>query len=135
MGTAADPIVFTSAAETPAAGDWLGVYFASTPHPTSRLDHVRVEYAGGTSSFGTESCYYDPMLQNDAAIRITTGDPPSQLVTHSTIADSASHGIDRGWRGGPVDFLATNELLRVARCRQTFPTPVGSPCPWPPPCD
>jgi hypothetical protein len=135
VGTAADPIVFTSAADPPAAGDWLGVYFASTPRPTTRLDHVVVEYAGGNGVFGSEACLRPGDPESDAAIRVMSGEPPAEFVTNSTIAHSALDAIDRGWAGSPVDFLATNTFMDIARCRQSYPRPGSGPCPDPPPCD
>src|SRR5262249_28182290 len=42
-GTEDAPIVFTSDAATPAAGDWLGVYFWNVPDPRSMITHARVE--------------------------------------------------------------------------------------------
>lgn len=52
-GTAALPITFTSAAATPAAGDWGNIYFgAQTNTSLSVIDNVIVEYAGYyTSSY------------------------------------------------------------------------------------
>src|SRR5690606_27968479 len=45
-GTAEKPIVFTSAYDTPAPGDWEGLEFYS--HVTeSILDHCILEYGGG----------------------------------------------------------------------------------------
>ncbi|MEJ2211155.1 MAG: right-handed parallel beta-helix repeat-containing protein [Anaerolineae bacterium] len=44
-GTAAAPIVFTSANDSPAAGDWARLWFEAD-HGTSVLEHVVVEYAG-----------------------------------------------------------------------------------------
>jgi hypothetical protein len=134
VGTATDPIVFTSAEASPAAGDWAGIHFASTPDGTSRLEHVRVEYAGGETSFGSSSCPYAGQPMNWAAIRFDGNAPSSQLVTNTTIAYSLHHGIDRGWAGAPVDFLPTNTFTDVARCDQTLPRPASGACPGAPPC-
>jgi hypothetical protein len=134
VGTPGNEITFTSAEPTPAAGDWLGIYFASTPQPTSRLDYVRIEYAGRSTSFGSSSCVYPAGGVNDAALRITDGVPPTQLLTNSTIAYSANHGIDRGWVGAAVDFAPTNTFTDIARCQQTLPRPMSMPCPASPPC-
>ncbi|MEJ7732411.1 MAG: hypothetical protein WKG00_24800 [Polyangiaceae bacterium] len=56
----------------------------------------------------------------------------------STIAHSASHGIDRGFLSDiKPDFMPTNTFTEVARCKQTLPGPVDAdspPCPDAPPC-
>lgn len=137
VGTAAKPIVFTSDEAAPAAGDWLGLRFGEIPTATSKLDYVRVEYAGGASSSGSGSCPYTPVVgNNEGAIRIT-GRPPSQFITNTTIVDSLLHGIDRGWRSDDpeIDFLPTNTFTRVGACRQTVARTGAGVCPDPVPCD
>lgn len=137
VGTAAKPIVFTSDEAAPAAGDWLGLRFGEMPTATTRLDYVRVEYAGGGSSAGSGSCLYTPAVgNNEGAIRIT-GRPPSQFITNTTIVDSLLHGIDRGWRSDDpeIDFLPTNTFTRVGACRQTVAPTAGNVCPDPVPCE
>jgi hypothetical protein len=47
VGTAEKPIVFTSASETPAPGDWDGIEFYSRLNNGSIMDHCVVEYGGG----------------------------------------------------------------------------------------
>jgi hypothetical protein len=123
VGTSAKPIRFTSAEPTPAAGDWLGLNFGDLPDSADQLAFVTVEYAGGASGSGSASCPYPAIPINDAAIRIY-GAPTTAFITHTTISDSASNGIDRGWASdNQPDFLVdgTNTFLRVARCTQTFP--------------
>ncbi|HEY8075209.1 MAG TPA: hypothetical protein VIF62_13890, partial [Labilithrix sp.] len=95
VGTADKPITFTSAAGSPAAGDWLGVWFGGAPDPSSRMDHAVVEFAGGSSATGSDSCTLPGIATNDAAIRVL-GVPSSELVTNTLVRASASHGIDRG---------------------------------------
>ncbi len=137
-GTAAKPIVFTSNEATPAAGDWFGVWFGEIPTATSKIDLARVEYAGGTSVSGSGSCPDNAEGNNDAAIRIF-GLPPSEFVTNTTILESKTNGIDRGWRSDSplIEFLPTNTFTGVALCKQTFapnaanqcPAPMAVPCP------
>lgn len=133
MGSADDPIVFTSAAESPAAGDWLGVYFGGTLDLLDRLDHVRVEYAGGASSSGSNSCMYPDEPINNAAIRVF-GVPPGQFVTNTEIIASAAHGIDRGWRSDTVVDLTPSNSFDIARCTQTTSKQGDGTCPDPVPC-
>ena len=131
VGTAAKPIVFTSAAATPAAGDWLGIYYGQIPDPANRIDFARVEYAGGFSQVGGSACPGPLAPPFDAAIRIF-GPPSSEFVTHTTIFASARHGIDRGWRADvTLDFLPTNDFQSVAACKQTFPSAATGACPPP----
>ena len=137
-GTAAKPIVFTSNEAAPAAGDWFGVWFGDIPTATSKIDLARVEYAGGTSASGSGSCPDNAEGNNDAAIRIF-GLPPSEFVTNTTILESKTNGIDRGWRSDSplVEFLPTNTFTGVALCKQTLaptaanvcPAPAAVPCP------
>ena len=135
VGTAAKPIVFTSDEAAPAAGDWLGIWYGEVPTAVNKLDHARVEYAGGQSSSGSGSCPDNAELNNDAAIRIF-GPPATEFVTNTSIVASLTNGIDRGWRADTpvIDFLATNTFTGVALCKQTFPPTAGNVCPVPVPC-
>jgi hypothetical protein len=132
-GTAAQPIVFTSDAASPAPGDWLGIWFGDVPAPTDVIDNARVEYAGGVSVTGSASCPIPgmPPPNPDAAIRIF-GAPASQFVTNTTIANSASFGIDRGYLSDvKTDFLATNTFSGIALCNQSYPGGMSVACPDP----
>lgn len=132
-GTAAQPVIFTSAEANPAPGDWLGIWFGLIPAANNKIDHARIEYAGGLSSSGSDTCNTTPPIP-DAAIRIF-GPPSSQFVTNTTISDSAAHGIDRGWRDDAlVDFMPTNTFSNVAACRQTYPKDHNGACPQVVPC-
>jgi hypothetical protein len=129
------PITFTSAEAAPAAGDWLGLRFGSIADPTTRLDNVIVQYAGGSSSSGSDSCLYPSTPINDAAIRITGGEPATQFITNTQILDSAAHGIDRGFRSDlKPDFVPTNTFTRVVGCTETYPRDVSGACPATVPC-
>lgn len=134
-GTAQDPVVFTSAAASPAPGDWIGLRFGQVPSPANRLEHVRIEYAGGHTTSGSSSCPHPIETERyRAAIRIFSGQPAASFLINSTIIDSAGHGVERGWRGGLVDFLPTNTFTRVAWCQQTFPGDANGSCQADPPC-
>ena len=133
-GPADKQIVFTSWETAPAAGDWLGISFGLVPLPTNKLDNVRVEYAGGLSGTENASCRMSGEdAANNAAIRVF-GPPPSQFITNTTIANSASYGIERAWRANNVtDFLPTNTFEQVVKCNETFPKDPNGVCPttWP----
>ncbi|HSO31039.1 MAG TPA: hypothetical protein VLT33_00950 [Labilithrix sp.] len=132
VGTADKPIIFTSNEASPAAGDWLGLSFGELPTAENKIDHVRVEYAGGASASGSGSCPDNAELMNNAAIRIT-GWPAAQFITNTAIVGSATNGIDRGWRDDreKVDFLSTITFTDVALCNQTFPPDAANVCPQP----
>ncbi|MEO8707320.1 MAG: hypothetical protein ABI867_45250 [Kofleriaceae bacterium] len=136
IGTPAAPIVFTSAAGTPAAGDWFGIRFGNIPNAATKLQHARVEFAGRASISGSESCLpVGQVGQNDAAIRILGAEPVPVFITDTTIHASARHGIDRGFRSNTKpDFLATNTFTEVAGCKQTHPRDVSGVCPAVVPC-
>jgi hypothetical protein len=130
VGTGA-PIVFTSAADVPAAGDWVGVVFGSAPDPHDALDNVRVEYAGALTGTIGASCVTGPA---QAAVQIVGAEPASGFLTNSTIFASAKDGVYRGWIGPEVDFLSSNTFTDVPGCDETFPHPAQGVCPADPPC-
>lgn len=135
-GTAAQPVTLTSAAATPVAGDWVGVWLGGVPDARTSIEHAVIRFAGGVSganSFGCPSPLSDD-FSNAAAILFLGGAPASAIVTNTVVEDSAAEGIVRGWIGEPTDFLPTNQFTRVARCHQSFPAPVGASCPKPAPC-
>lgn len=137
LGTAQKPVVFTSNEATPAAGDWTGIHFRGLPHPQSKIDFARVEYAGADTGTRGFSCGTPPSSDpssNEAAIAIF-GQPSSAFVTNTVISNSAANGIERAWTGTPVDFLSTNTFTNIAYCKQTLPRPSTGSCPTPVTCD
>lgn len=132
----ADRIVFTSdRGAASQAGDWLGIAFGGAVDPRSVMQNVRVEFAGGTSITGSNSCPYPASNGiNDAAIRIF-GPPLSQFITGTEIRSSLRHGIDRGWRADvQPDFLTGNSFTAVGSCKQTVPRTSAGVCPLVLPC-
>jgi hypothetical protein len=132
----ADKIVFTSdqgAAAKP--GDWLGMVFGGAVDTRSVMQNVRVEFAGGTSTTGSNSCPYPASNGiNDAAIRIF-GPPLTQFITGTEIVSSLHHGIDRGWRADlQPDFLAANTFTAIGACKETVPRTAAGVCPPALPC-
>jgi hypothetical protein len=136
IGTPDKPVIFTSAEPVPAAGDWLGIWYGQLPSATNRTNYARIEYAGGASSSGSDACNVPPIgKQNDAAIRIFGVPAQGQFVTNTTIASSATHGIDRGWRNDfKPSFLPTNTFISIGRCTETYPRDTSGACPMTPPC-
>ena len=131
----AAPIVFTSdQGSASVAGSWLGIRIVNPVSPPTLLQNVKVLYAGGADSAGSNSCPQPGFNPNNAAIRIL-GIPNAQFIANSEIAFSAGHGIDRGWQqNSPQDFMASNTFTGVAGCKQTTPAPVTGACPTNPPC-
>ncbi len=134
VGTAQKQIVFTSAEANPAAGDWLGISFGNQPLATNRMDFTQVNFAGGLSSGGSNSCPYPGKTRSDAAIRIY-GAPGSQFITNTTVTSSKNFGIDRGWRKDDLtDFLPTNSFPGVTDCKESYPKDKNGACPMSVPC-
>lgn len=79
-GTATDPVVFTSGASNPAAGDWGCVSFESTTG-TPNIDHAVFEYAG--SGDGCTGANYHTALSV----------PASANITNTTFDEIAGHAI------------------------------------------
>ncbi len=123
---------------TPAAGDWVGISFAGLTAPMSRMQYTRVEYAGGATATGSNSCPFVPPRTgpNDAAIRIFgTPGPLTQFITDTEIVASRLDGIDRGWRDDvQPDFIATNTFTAIGGCKQTTPRTTAGVCPAAPLC-
>lgn len=131
-GTAADPVIFTSAEPAPAPGDWYGIWFGLVPAANNKIDYARVEFAGATSGSSGSSCNAPPTP--DAAIRIF-GPPASSFIKNTTIDKSARHGIDRGWASDDKpDFIATNVFTNIVGCKQTYPRDTNGACPAVVPC-
>jgi len=132
QGTSAKPIVFSSAQKTPAAGDWVGLVFDDVPDAADKLDHVRIEYAGGWSGASSFHCDlkgkggYD---EAETGALLIFGQPAASFLTNSTIADSAGYGVDLAYYGTTVDFMATNTFERLATCKQSTPRDAKGACP------
>jgi hypothetical protein len=132
----AGTIVFTSdkGPAAAAAGDWLGIAFGGAIDPRTTVQNTRVEFAGGASLTGGNSCPFPGVVINDAAIRIF-GPPQTQFITNTEILSSARFGIDRGWRADlQPDFLTSNTFTAVASCKETTPRTFNGVCPAVVPC-
>lgn len=134
QGTAAEPITFTSDLDNPAAGDWRGIHLLGPPTAATALDHVVIAYAGSLNSQTSGFSCGTPVASNPGlivgALTFAAGTAVTrQILTNSVIIDSASNGVDRGWTGEAVDYLATNQFIRVPSCTQTYPRPAAGNCP------
>ncbi len=95
-GTADAPIVFTSAEDEPAAGDWVGIDWGGGPADGNVMDYVTIEYAGADSQTNGFGCGNGSTY---AALFITDWLPEDEFIQRSTFADSAGGGIISGWDG------------------------------------
>jgi hypothetical protein len=119
VGTAVRPIVMTSAAATPRAGDWSGIWYGGIPSADNRLEHVSLEYTGYDCGCVLATC--SDVADHDAAV-IFSQPPPTAFVRNVRFAHGHGHGVFRGWRGGATpDFMATNTFEDMRGCAQTLP--------------
>ena len=118
IGTAEKPIVFTSASPTPAAGDWGGLWFGGAPSAQNKLDHVRIEYAGGECLCSLATC--SNINDSEGAV-ILTHQPAGAFITNTAFKASAQHGVMEGFDGTFIDFTSTNTFEDIAGCAQTLP--------------
>jgi hypothetical protein len=133
LGTAAKPILMTSAAAQPQPGDWQGIWFGGIPGDTNKIDHVRLEYAGGDCSCILNTC--SDITQHAGAV-IFTAPPSAPFITNTAFAHIAGNGITQGFDGAFIDFRSTNTFESVAGCPQTLPRVPTKQCPMPlPACD
>ena len=77
-GTSSSPITFTSAAASPAAGDWGGLYFYQ-PDNACLLDYCNISYGGKTSSLAA------PVYLNASGTNVT--------ISNCNITNSYGSGI------------------------------------------
>jgi hypothetical protein len=101
VGTAADPIVFTSAALDPAPGDWQCVRIGADSS-ASDIRFTTFEYGGEPCA--ATGADYEGMLQIDASLR---------GVTNSTFRNSSTYGVliqpNGGVRAFENNSFAANE--------------------------
>lgn len=131
LGTAERPVVFTSAAPSPAPGDWTGLVFNGRLRDTNELDHVRIEYAGGWCSCSLVSCS-DVSSYEAAIVLMGSPETSASFLTSSVVTKSKGHGITQGFDGPFVDFRPTNTFDAVAGCVQTLPRNRDTSCPTDP---
>lgn len=127
LGTAASPVVFTSAEATPAPGDWVGLWYGGAPGDANAIEHARIEYAGGDCGCILATC---SALTSHAAAILLTAPPASAFVRDTRVIASAGHGVSRGYVGAAIDFRPTNDF-GVAGCAQTLPSAASCPSPKP----
>ncbi len=95
VGTAEEPIVFTSDQDAKLRGSWNGIVFGESVLGASKFDLAVVEAAGNVNAFYPWSAEI-VVLRNGL----------DQLITNSTIRLSAGCGIQRAWpaSGSNTDY-------------------------------
>ncbi len=124
VGTAAEPIVFTSGEDNPAPGDWVGIWLNTAND--SRLDFVEISYAGAPTGIQSNNCR--PIdTEDQAALFVGSFSdqyvPPANMMTNSRITHSAYYGINAMWLASSFnapDLTVTNTFENIAFCRQTY---------------
>ncbi len=112
-GTADAPILLTSAASTPAAGDWKGIYMSNAPAAGNVMENVTIEYAAGFS--GTTGFGCGPGT-NIGGLLIIDWRPGEAFVKNSTFRHLIGAGIVSGWTSdepGP-DLSPSNSFSDIA---------------------
>ena len=124
VGTPERPIVFTSAAAEPAPGDWVGLWFGGVPAAHNRIDHARIEYAGGECGCVGFTC----TDADEGSVLFIAAAPATSFITHTVISGGKNHGFSRGWIGPGPDFTVSNRFEDVAGCAQTRTRTQDSSC-------
>lgn len=131
LGTASDPVVFTSAEPTPAAGDWRGFYFGNNVSAKNTLEHVRIEYTGSDCSCSLVTCSAG-VSEYEGAILLAE-EPKEMFLKDSVIAHGSGHGVVAGYKGLTLDWKQGNTFDDVAGCPVTLPWNPDTSCPEPRP--
>ncbi len=134
IGTAAQPIVFTSNEATPAAGDWATIALEELDART-QFDHVELAFAGadaralGACKSGSPTGAGLSEFDGDAAFQqfMNVGAPGHVSLTNSVLRDSLGGGVYRAFAGVALDYTASNTFTRITWCRQT-PVQVNGVC-------
>lgn len=127
-GTAAAPIVFTSAQAVPARGDWRGIAFGGVPQAGNRIAHARIEYTGADCGCILSTC--SAISEFEGAV-IFSQQPPSAFISDTVIAHGKGHAVVLGYLGALVDFRDGIAVEDVAGCEQTRPAENVCPAPRP----
>lgn len=112
LGTASQPVVFTSQTENKKPGDWNAIIFVpgAFDPSVSKLDHVRFEYGGGQGPDRVYNC--NDGAAGDGEIVFQTplagGDYEGPSITNTTFAASAGNGVRGYCNNGPTNCLSTD---------------------------
>ncbi len=109
LGTAEQPVIFTASQPTP--GYWTGIQYTFSNSINNVLDHVVVEYGGGSGGNG-----------NGNVVTYGTINSPQRLkLTNSVLRYSGSFGFDFS-EGAIVDGFSSNSItLNTSGAGRTYP--------------
>ena len=123
VGTATQPIIFTSSKTTRAAGDWPGIWLFNAAG--SRLENVHIEFAGGSNGIVSANCR-PTGTSDDAALFIGSKGhsyiPAASDLVGVSISNSKGHGINAMWETSGAyapDLTSGVSFAAINGCRQT----------------
>ena len=120
VGTAGNPIVFTSSSPTPAAGNWRGIIFNPLTSPSqgssSILSYVNIFYAGGNGgSAAIELTGLSPSFDHvTVSYSSTSGfriDSASPTMDNITISNCSASGITTNANSAQLTALLSNSVI------------------------
>lgn len=134
VGTADLPIRFESAADEPAAGDWLGLYFHEPVATGNQVEYVEVAQAGALSGAQGYGC---GPIENHASILVLNQEPVPQFIENTTIEEAGGDTqILLGWdydadpMGAAQAILESNTFDSSGpACQVSLPQDETSQCP------
>lgn len=125
VGTADAPIWFHSADDAPAAGAWMGLYFAYTTRDGNRLEHAVIEDAGAPSGAQGHGCGPG---ENDASVLVLSDMGVEPFIRNCEFKNAGGDTqILLGWAGSSDQdadaqaFLDTNTFANAPGCRVSMP--------------
>lgn len=132
-GTAARPIWLHSGEESPAAGDWMGLYFAHYPATGNVVEYVTIEDAG---AFNGANGYGCGPADNSSAIFIRDTRPSEVFVRNSTFKNTGSETqlalgfLSDAPAADAAAYLAENTFEGSPACAVSYPESSEAPlCP------
>ena len=97
VGTATSPIAFTSAASTPSAGDWTGIYFGPNVMGGTQVAYAKVDYCG---------------LSQYACIHAISGVKPGRVTLDHVTVDHVGTGSNGIFEEDPAtNFTISNSTF------------------------
>lgn len=120
QGTAAKPVIFTSAEDTPAAGDWDGFYFVTDQMSATKtkIDQAQILYAGVDDSNPLTNQHVGRCGKNFVGAVMITGDSLTDYLgpqlSNLTIMHSASYGIVSGAKNDAPESHMTTDYSAAA---------------------
>jgi len=104
VGTATSPITLTSAAATPAAGDWTGIYFGSNVMGGTKIAYAKLSYCG----FDTYAC-----------VHATSGVKTGRVTLDHVTIDHVGAGSDGIYEeDSATNFAITNSTFSNIAAQQ-----------------